>query len=75
MRRRLITNTGDDPAAVVAAASNKLPTDKSKAILVFCGVGGRAARFKGALVAAAYSNVKNAGGYADVKAKIASQST
>ena len=43
--------------------------DKNARIVVYCAVGGRAGKAKRALERLGYTNVENAGGYDDVKAR------
>mmetsp|Transcript_18029 Transcript_18029/g.23514 ORF Transcript_18029/g.23514 Transcript_18029/m.23514 type:complete len:101 (-) Transcript_18029:255-557(-) len=40
--------------------------DKTKPILVFCAVGGRANKLKNQLISAGFQHVRNAGGYPDI---------
>ncbi len=57
----------DEVEARLGAIAEKVGSDKSKPIAVYCAAGGRAARAKQMLEKAGYTHVTNAGGYSDLK--------
>ena len=55
------------PHTEIADRINEVTTDKDAKIVVYCAVGGRAAKAKDTLEQLGYTNVENGGGYDDVK--------
>lgn len=51
----------------VAEVDELVGGDRSKAVVVYCAAGGRAAKAKSALEAAGYTHVVNGGGLADLQ--------